>query len=280
MADRLWVGVTDVWDLASNWSPATVPVADDDVYITSGSQDIATADESDVALGRLVVGAGYSGSIGDGGALSIDATSLDYSGQGSTANFKGTYTTVTVQDTSTSDTALKLDGSSDTIATVRILGGKGTVTLAAACEITGTIEQIGASGVTTVISDGITLTTVDVLCDSGKLQLNEAPTNLTVFGGDVDALLDTGTITAVDMYGGRLRWSPSAACTITTLTVYSGTFDSRNSSAPEFTITNTTVHEAGIIDERSGLANATYTSPVQIEGGRVMFDIGRTVTLA
>jgi len=280
MADRLWVGATDVWDLASNWSPATVPVADDDVYITSGSQDIATADESDVALGRLVVGAGYSGSIGDGGALSIDATSLDYSGQGSTANFKGTYTTVTVQDTSTSDTALKLDGSSDTIATVRILGGKGTVTLAAACEITGTIEQIGASGVTTVISDGITLTTVDVLCDSGKLQLNEAPTNLTVFGGDVDALLDTGTITAVDMYGGRLRWSPSAACTITTLTVYSGTFDSRNSSAPEFTITNTTVHEAGIIDERSGLANATYTSPVQIEGGRVMFDIGRTVTLA
>ena len=280
MADRLWVGATDVWDLASNWSPATVPVADDDVYITGGSQDIATADESDVALGRLVVGAGYSGSIGDGGALSIDATSLDYSGQGSTANFKGTYTTVTVQDTSTSDTALKLDGSSDTIATVRILGGKGTVTLAAACEITGTIEQIGASGVTTVISDGITLTTVDVLCDSGKLQLNEAPTNLTVFGGDVDALLDTGTITAVDMYGGRLRWSPSAACTITTLTVYSGTFDSRNSSAPEFTITNTTVHEAGIIDERSGLANATYTSPVQIEGGRVMFDIGRTVTLA
>tara|TARA_R110000824_G_scaffold133430_2_gene296199 strand:+ start:9777 stop:10622 length:846 start_codon:yes stop_codon:yes gene_type:complete len=281
MADRLWIGGSSgVWTLAANWSPATVPVAADDVYITGGSANIDSIDQNTIALGRLVVGTGYSGSIGSGGALHIDAASLDYSGQGSTANFKGTYTTVTVQDTSTSETALKLDGSSDTIATVRILGGKGTVTLAADCEITGTIEQIGASGVTTIVSNGITLTTVDVLCDSGKLQLNEPPTNLTVFGGDVDALLDTGTITAVDIYGGRLRWSPTAACTITTLTVYSGTFDSRNSSTPQFTVTNATVHEAGIIDERSGLANASWASPVQMEGGRLMFDIGRTVTLA
>lgn len=280
MPDRLWTGAADsVWTNTLNWSPTTVPVAADDVYITSGSVDIASIDQNTIALGRLVVGSGYSGTIGSGGALHIDATSLDYSGQGSTAIFKGTYTTVTVQDTSTSATALKLDGSSDTIGTVRILGGKGTVTLAEDSEITGTIEQIGASGVTTIVEDGITLTTVDVICDSGKLELNEAPTNLTIFGGDVDALLDTGTVTAVDIYGGRLRWSPTASCTITTLTVYAGTFDTRNSSAPEFTITNSTIHEAGIIDERSGLANARWYNPVNIESGRVMFDMGRLVTI-
>lgn len=277
MADKLWVGATDVWNLSSNWSPTGIPAASDDVYITGGSQDIAAYTELAFALGRIVVGAGYSGSIAN---LIMDADSIDYSGQGTTAVFKGTYTTVTVQDTSTSDTALKIDGSSDTVATVRILGGKGTVTLAAGCEITGTIEQIGASGVTTIIQDGITLTTVDIICDSGKLQINEAPTNLTLFGGDVDALLDAGTVAAVNLYGGRLRWSPTAACIITDLTVYSGTFDSRESAAPEFTITNSTVHEAGIIDERSGLENATYSTPINMEGGRVIFDIGRAISLA
>lgn len=279
MADKLWVGATDVWDLASNWSPAAVPVAADDVYITGGSQDIAAADESDIALGRLVVGAGYTGSIGNGGALHIDATSLDYSGQGTTASIKGTFTTVTVQDTSASPTALIIGGSSDTIGTVRILGGKGTITLASTCEITGSIEQIGATGVTTTVQDGITLTTVDVTSDSGTLVLQEPPTNLTVFGGEVVAELDTGTVTAVDIYGGRLRWNPTAACTITTLIVYSGTFDSRDSAAPEFTIGTTTVHEAGVLDEMSGLENATYTNPINMEGGSVLFDIGRQVTL-
>jgi len=280
MADsKLWVGASDVWDLASNWSPAAVPVATDDVYITGGSQDIAAADESDIALGRLVVGAGYTGNIGSGGALHIDATSLDYSGQGSTANFKGTYTTVTVQDTSPSTTALNLAGSSDTIATVRILGGKGTVTLGATCEITGAIEQIGATGVTTLLQNGITLSTVDVTCDSGTLRMEETPTNLTVFGGEVVAELNTGTITAVDIYGGRLRWNVTAAVAITTLVVYAGTFDSRDSAAPEFTIGTATVHEAGTLNEMSGLENATYTNPINLEGGNVLFDIGRQVSL-
>ena len=229
MADKLWVGgSSSVWTLAANWSPAAVPVASDDVYITGGSVDIASVDQNTIALGRLVVGAGYSGNIGSGGALQIDATSLDYSGQGTTANFKGTYTTVTVQDTSASATALNIAGASDTIATVRILGGKGTITLGATCEITGAIEQIGATGVITIVEDGITLTTVDITCDSGTLRLQEPPTNLTVFGGEVVAELDTGTVTAVKIYGGRLRWNPTAACTITTLIIYSGTFDSRD----------------------------------------------------
>ena len=276
MADKLWVGADDDWATSGNWSPVDKPIAGDDVYITGGTQDIAAYSEA-IALGRLVVGAGYSGSIAE---LTIDASSIDYSGQGTTAIFKGTYPTVTVQDTSTSDTALKIDGSGDLVGVVRILGGKGTVTLGANCEITGTIEQIGASGVTTIIQDGITLTTVDIICDSGKLQINEAPTNLTLFGGDVDALLDAGTVTAVDIYGGRLRWSPTASCIITTLTVYSGTFASRESAAPEFTITNSTVHEAGIIDERSGLENARFYNPVNMEGGRIHFDIGRSITLA
>ena len=280
MADRLWVGGTSTsWGTASNWQPATVPVASDDVYITGGSVDIASVDQSSIALGRLVVGAGYSGTIGSGGALHIDATSLDYSGQGTTANFKGTYTTVTVQDTSSSATALNIAGSSDTIGTVRILGGKGTITLASTCEITTAIEQIGATGVTTLVQDGITLTTVDVACDSGTLRLQEPPTNLTVFGGEVVAELDTGTVTAVNIYGGRLRWNPTAACTITTLVIFAGTFDSRDSAAPEFTIATATVHEAGVLNEMSGLENATYTNPIQLEGGNVLFDIGRTVTL-
>ena len=233
-------------------------------------------------LGRLVVGAGYSGNIGESGTpLEIDATSFDFSSSGTSTYLEGTYTTVTVLDTTSSSTALNISGDSDTITTLRILGGSGTINIASSCNITTTIEQIGATGIVTNIADGTTIGgSATLTIDSGRLELNQAVPTITVFGGDLEATLDSGTVTLLEQYGGKVRWKPSAACTITTLTMYSGLFDSRDSTAPEFTITNTTLHQEGTIDERSGLLNTTYTNPIAIEGGEVRYDAGRSVTIS
>jgi len=143
-----------------------------------------------------------------------------------------------------------------------------------------TIEQIGADGVTLNIADSTTIGgSCALTMDSGKLELNQAVPTITVFGGELEAVLDTGTVTTLEQYGGRIRWKPSNTCTITTLTLYSGLFDSRDSTSATFTITSTTVF-GGIIDERSGLQNAIWTNPISMEGdGEVRYDIGREITV-
>ena len=283
MATRTWVGGTSsVWSLAANWSPATVPVATDDVYIVSGSVNITGLDQSTITLNSLTVGTQYSGTIGSSGTkLQINATNFVFSGTGATNYIEGQFTTVTVQNTSTNTAALNLSGSSDTITTLRILGGRGGVNIASSCNLVTTIEQIGAEGVTTTIADGTTIgASCQLRIDSGRMELNQAIPTITVFGGELEAGLDSGTVTTLDIYGGRVRWNPSAACVITTLNLYNGLFDSRDSLAPTFTVTNTTVHEGGIIDERSGLENATWTNPLSLEGGEVRYDSGRQVTIS
>ena len=283
MPTRTWVGTTDGnWATASNWDETTVPINGDDVYIVSGSADIDGSDQSAVTLGRLVVGTQYTGNIGTSDTkLQISATDFDYASNGATTYIEGTFVTLTVQNTSSDSNALNLYGSSDTITKLRILGGKGGINIDSSVEFDSSsiIEQIGAGGVTTNIADG---TTVHANCtltmDSGKLELNQAVSTVTIFGGELLATLDSGTVTDLDIYGGRVRWTPTASCTITNLNLYSGLFDSRDSIAPAFTITNTTIHENGTLDERSGLENATYTS-INLEGGEIKYDTGRSVTI-
>jgi len=281
MATRTWSGAVDGdWSDLNNWVEAAVPVSTDNVYIVSGSVDIDGIDVNAVALASLTVGQQYTGSIGSSGTkLQISATNFDYSGQGTSMYIEGTFTTVTVQNTSTDENALNLYGDSDTIATLRILGGRGSINIAASCNITTVIEQIGADGVTTNIADSTTIGgSCALTMDSGKMELNQAVPTITVFGGDLEAALDTGTVTTLNQYGGKIRWNPSASCTITTLTVYGGLFDSSDSTAPEFTITNATIYD-GTVRETSGIENATWTNPIAMEGGEVLWDSGREITV-
>ena len=279
MAVKQWISTSSTdWNTAGNWSPSGVPIDADDVYITSGSTNIAGFDASATELDSLTVGSKYTGTIGSSGTkLELDATVFNFSGNGDTY-IEGIYGTLTVQDTSTSNTALNLSGS--TISYLRVLGGKGTVTIAADSTVNTSIELIGADGVTLNIADAATIGgSCAVVSDSGRLELNQAVPTITIYGGVADIQLDSGTVTTLDQYGGRVRWIPTATCTITTLTLYGGLFDSSDSTAPLYTITNSTVHENGVIDERSGLENATYTNPINIEGGEVRYDSGRTITV-
>ena len=280
MPDRVWIGGTSsVWSLAANWSTATVPIAGDDVYIVSGSVSITGYDASAVTLGRLVVGSQYTGTIGGSVAkMQISATDFDFSGS-QDCYFEGDYTTLTVQDTAATSTALNLSGAgTDNITTLRILGGKGTVNVEASQELT-TIEQIGADGVTLNIADTVTMTSATLTMDSGVVEMAEAIATITIFGGELKSTIGSGTVTTLDQYGGRVRWNPSATCTISTLNLFAGLFDSSNSTAPAFTITNTTIHEQGVLNEQSGLLNATFSTALNMEGGEIKYDAGRTVAI-
>jgi len=284
MADYTWTGNTSSsWSVNTNWAPTDgPPSSSDSAYIVSGSVNIAGASLSGTDLERLVVGAGYSGTIGSiGTKLTINATTLDFASNGTHAYFEGTYETVTVLDTTSSTTALNLSGGGgDTITTLRILGGSGTINIADSCQITTTIEQIGASGVITVIEEGTSIPgAVTLTLDSGRMVLNEAVPTITVFGGDLEATLTEGTVTLLEQYGGKVRWKPSGACTITMLKIYSGLFDTRDSTAPEFTITDCTLYE-GVLDERSGLENAKFENPISVQGGEIRYDVGRSVTIS
>jgi len=285
MATRTWTGETDGdWGTTTNWEDDTVPISGDDVYIVSGSVDIDGSDQSAVTLDSLTVGPKYTGTIGTSGTkLQVSATNFIFSGAGSTNYFEGSYANLTIQNTSTDSDALNIYGDSDEISKLRILGGRGGVNIDSSCDLgsSSTVEQIGASGVTTTIADGTTIHgTCTLKIDSGKMVLNQAIADITVFGGDLEVGLDSGTVTTLEQYGGRVRWNPSAACTITTLNIFAGLFDSSDSTAPAFTITNTTLHEGGSINERSGLENATWTNPINMEGGEVIYDSGRQVTIS
>ena len=138
MATKTWIGTDGAWGTAGNWSPSGVPVSSDDVYITSGSDNIDGSDQSAVTLGRLVVGPKFTGDIATSGTkLQINATSLDYAGNGDSAYLDGTFTTATVQDTGTTSTALNL--STGTITTLRAVGGRGTINVAASATLDTTI---------------------------------------------------------------------------------------------------------------------------------------------
>lgn len=282
MATRTWSdsAADGDWTNTANWVETTVPISGDDVYIVSGSVDIDGDDQNLVTLDSLTVGQKYTGSIGTSGVkLQISATNFDYSGQGTGTYIEGTFTTVTVQNTSSDDDALNIYGSSDTITTLRILGGRGGINIDSTCNITTTIEQIGADTVTTAIADGTTIGgSCELTMDSGKMELNQAVATITIFGGELVATLDSGTVTTLNQYGGRIRWNPTASCTITTLTVYSGLFDSRDSTAPAFTITNATIFD-GTVNETSGIQNASWTNPIAMEGGEVLWDSGRVLTV-
>ena len=212
MASKTWTGATSsVWDLDGNWDPSGIPVAADTVYIVSGEVDLDGSTPASGSVTRIVVGSNYTGSIGTSALkLEIDCTDLDYGSRGDEAHFLGTYTTITVQETGSGASALNIygDGSTDTIDTLRIVGGRGGINIDGTCEFSdgGVIEQVGANNVSTDLDSAISFTgTCEVTIDSGVLTMDVAiPTKVTMFGGTINSTLSTGTIALWEIYDGRV----------------------------------------------------------------------------
>lgn len=285
MAIKVWVGTDSGnegdWDTDANWETSTggstvAPVDDDDVFFVSGSQSVTSGfDQSLIELDSLNFGTKWSGSIET--ALQIDSTVVDYANTTGTVILEGTYVTVNVQSTSSDNPALTL--SSSTVTNLRITGGNGTCKIASGTTVSSTIDMIGSSNAVLEIVSGSTVSAANLTIDDGRVTSYEELNSVVQYGGTVTIKTAAGTIGTVTLYKGTMKYQPTADVTLTTLVVYSGYFDMRGCPAPTHTIVDSTIYSGGMIDERNGLANATFTNPILSNGGVFMPDLGRSITV-
>jgi len=287
MAIKVWYGLYNAWEgnwnAGANWhdtegSISSVPVATDDVYFVKGSQDVTTGPSSPVSLASLNFGTKYTGTTVK---LTTNATIVDYANKVGTVILEGTYPTVNIQATASDNPALKFDSS--VIATnLRITGGSGTIYIDEDTTVSGAIDMIGCKSARLEIQAGATVSSADITIDAGKVLTYEHIDTLTQFGGTVtfengdDGTTPTNTIT---LYKGIVKYKPTAEAVLTTLIAYGGYFDMRGCNSPSHTITNSTIFAGSMIDERNGLANCIYTSPILSNGGVFMPDLGRNITV-
>ena len=302
MAILVWLGTfadaIGEWSEGHNWldedgaDAGVVPVADDDVYFTSGSQDVQgnTVASSGVTLASLNFGVKWTGSVvavvnPDTGetttdtlaTANINATTVDYANKLGSVGLDGTFTTVNVQATSIDSPALKFEDS--TITNLQITGGGGTIFIDENTTVSGNIDMIGAGSVKVEIQENATVSAADVTIDDGIFLTYMGCDTITQYGGTVAILTSTQTTGTITMYRGTCKYKPTDDATLTTLLLYGGFFDMKGCNAPTHTITNTTLYSGSMIDERNGLANAVYTNPLLVNGGIVKCDLGRQVTV-
>ena len=300
MAVKVWVGTdaTNIgeWNENDNWvdgagAGSVVPVADDDVYFVSGSQDVQADTVADLnALDSLNFGTKWTGSfvtdvnpttgVTDDSTLAvatINADVLNYASKIGSVGLDGAFTTVNVQATSTDSPALKLDNCA--ITTVNITGGSGTVLLSATTTVTGGINVIGADGVRLEIEGSTVVSAADITMDAGRVICSEQIDTAVMYGGTLEMTNLDGTSNSITIYEGNCKYKPTGSAVLTTLIMYGGFFDMRGCNSTSHTITNTTLHAGSMIDERNGLSNTTYTNPITVNGGILKCDFGRNVTV-
>ena len=300
MAVRVWKGTHDDqfgnWAVDANWldedgDAATKPTADDDVYFTTGSQDVQadTVDDLD-ALDSLNFGTKWTGSFvavvnpttgvtttDTLTAATINADVLDYANKLGAVALDGDFTTVNVQATSTDSPALKLVNCG--ITTLRIVGGSGTVLLSGSTTVSGDVDMIGCKSVRLEVESGATVSAADLTIDSGRLVSYEQWDTMVIFGGTVEMSNADGTTNSITMYEGVCKYKPTAGAVLTTLEAFGGFFDMRGCNSPSHTITNTTLYAGSMIDERNGLSNTIYQNPILVNGGIIKCDMSRDVTV-
>lgn len=300
---RVWSGTyagqIGNWNEGHNWlnsagaDAGLVPVATDDVFFTSGSQDVQadTVAASGVTLDSLNFGTKWTGSFvttvdatlgtttdADLATAEINATTLDYANKIGAVSLDGDFATVNVQATSTDTPALQFNGSGE-ITTLNITGGSGTVQVKAGVTVTGAINMIGAGGVRLHLFPSSIVSAADITMDSGRVISGEQIDTAVLYGGTLEMVNVDGTTNYITIYEGVCKYKPTADALLSNLILYGGFFDMRGCNSASHTITSVTMHSGSMIDERNGLANTTYTNPILVNGGIVKCDLGREVTV-
>jgi hypothetical protein len=277
MATNTWQDIDGNWNNTANWSLAAVPVNGDDVIISSGSQDIDTnLDQSAVTLNSLRIGPSFSGKIGaTGGSLLINGTDMDFESNATETWIDGTWSGNIVVNGGVSDVnMLQLDGDIDTL---RVLGGTGTVTVAANA-VLDNIEVIGRSARSVKVNILANVTSIDdVEVATGEVDIASAIAGtVTARGGELT--LSGGTVNAINVEpGGTVIYTSSGQ--LTTLVAWGGTFDGTRITAGAVTMANCTIHEGASIDLRSGLRNWVLSNGCIYRGGKFFPPIGTTLTI-
>ena len=257
-------------------TPATPLVdASGDYSITVTQSTVGIAGNTAITLGGsphasdITFDAAFTGGINE--KCTINTTAMELSGLGSFQSFDGTQATINVNDGGGSD-MLHLAG---TVTTLRVLGSQGTVTVADSSTVTN-LELIEAIFAEVIMGTSVTNTNITV--SAGKITTASNVTTAEAISG-ILVINGTATCTTLTQHSTALvQYSTSG--TLTTLTVNGGTFDMSESTASSVTITNATLYEGGVVDERSGLANAVWTNGIDSKGGLVLTDLGRTIAIS
>jgi len=157
---------------------------------------------------------------------------------------------------------------------LRVLGSNGTVNVADSSTVTN-LELIEATFAEVIMGTSVTNTNITV--SAGKVSTASNVTTAEVISG-ILVISGSATCTTLTQHSTALVQYTTSG-TLTTLTINGGTFDLSQSTASSVTITNCTLMEGGVVDERSGLGGGVWTNGIISKGGLVLTDIGRTITL-
>lgn len=202
MAKKIWIGTTNDWGTAGNWSGSGVPANGDDVYFDSSvSQDVgAGLNQSAVTLASLNIAATFIGKIGTASAylqvgatlLNIGAPSLSGTPSEGSQRIKidlGSVQSAVVvfaSNKTTADTGLEPIRIKGTHAsnTLNVLGGRVGVATTSPSEV-ATIATVKVTGNTSFLnlSAGCTLTTITN--NGGTVNVNSAATTITNISGNL-----------------------------------------------------------------------------------------------
>ena len=134
--DLVWIGATGNWNVAGNWSPAQIPTAADNAWITNNGTYVVTVPAGSSATASSIVVGGVSGSQ----TLAIDRATATV-GAASAVNSNGVLTLLVAQTVVTGGGDLTVSG--------LLNWGNGTISGTGALNITGAgTMAIGSGGVT------------------------------------------------------------------------------------------------------------------------------------
>ena len=296
MATKFWTGGAgdNNFSTAGNWSDSAQPTTGDVCILAanpaSGVDNIQGGDFRSLGNISLVVGPNWSGTVGKSNvALRLSLTSLEYAGQSSVANIQGsdtvTMTDCIITDTGAGSMPLRIGGDVN-ITNLTVTGGKGVIQIAAFTGGTPTVTNVSVIGtqrgtvVDMAYNGVISGTTARV--NGGTLRINGNYTNVEVSGTGTLEVLDTPTITNLDMYGGTTSWLTSGTTSAISgrLGVYSGVFDASQCTAVTSTISGTELYDTGTINEQNGVESIVWSGGITVNGGSLQLDPGRLVTVS
>ena len=275
MAVCRWLGTSSTsWSTGANWSTGSAPGASD-IAVFSSTNDIVTGTPPATSIAGLRVTEGFTGTIGTSSSpMNIAATEVVINCPNGAVYITGASTTMNVIACGGATPGLKLTNS--TVSELRVSG------------VVGSIEFVGTGGPSAVYmfdSPFATLTVPStasnhqtIVMNSGTVVTENGVTHgVTVEGGTLTINGDQ-TVNTITQSAGVVNYNSSG--TLTTATVRGGTFSLAGNPSTAVTITNCKVHD-GTLDERSGMANVTYTNDIDIKGrGTVLADVGRTVAIS
>lgn len=282
MAIAIFTGATsNLFELAGNWAPASIPVDGDTLIYNDQSTTYMTGGAPADKGFDVIVDKSFQYYIGTSGTPFAPAKGFDhilFSGNGTVSSYLNTtaggaadIVTVFVDSPSSKDDVLVVGGAG-AVENVIVRNGK--------AKVDATIEKkiqvlAGAAGsqAQLEVPAGNTLTGAEVGVMGGRFTCASHIETAIVAGGEF-VLSGTADITEyLQMYGGVTYWdafdTPAAASVLTLVDIFGGALRTRNDRQGR-TITNLNVYASGLADFGIGGFGIVFTNAPRCFGDNMI----------